>query len=56
MKEELGITVKVVRKLIEHIDPYTGDTLTNFLCTPLTSKIKISSELAEARWFDLDEL
>lgn len=56
MKEELSLKVEIVRKIIEHIDPYTGDKLTNFLCTPLTSKIEISSELSEAKWFTLDEI
>ena len=56
MKEELSLRVKIVRKLVEHVDPYTGDILTNFLCTPLSSKIKISSELTEAKWFNVDEI
>ena len=56
VKEELSLRIKVVEKLVEHIDPYTGDTLTNFLCYPLTSDIEISSELSEAKWFGLDEI
>jgi len=56
LKEELGLTVKIVRKLTQHIDPYTKDKLVNFLCTPLTLKTRISWELAEARWFSLDEV
>jgi 8-oxo-dGTP pyrophosphatase MutT (NUDIX family) len=56
MGEELGLSIRIVRKLIEHVDPYTGDRLTNFLCVPKESKIEVSSELAEARWFDLNEV
>jgi len=55
MREELGLRIKIIRKLVEHVDPYTGDKLINFLCTPLTSKIEISSELAEAKWFNSNE-
>ena len=54
--EELSLKIKIVRKLVEHDDPYTGDKLTTFLCIPLTSKIEISPELSEAKWFDLDEI
>lgn len=32
-KEELSLEVEMVRKIIEHIDLYTSDILTNFLCT-----------------------
>jgi len=56
MKEELSLRVKIIRKLIEHTDPYTRDRLANFLCTPSTTRIKMSAELAEAKWFDLDEI
>jgi len=56
IREELGLRIEVVGKLVEHIDPYTADTLTNFLCNPLTSDIEISSELSEAKWFNLDEI
>ena len=55
-KEELGISIKIVRKLIEHVDPYTGDKLINYLCTSPMSEIEISSELAEAKWFNLNEI
>ncbi len=50
--EETGLEVGIVRKVDERVDPYTGDTLTNFLCVPLTSRIETSSELMDARWFD----
>jgi len=56
MIEETGLRVRVVRKLVEHNDPYTGDRLSNFLCFPLTSRIEITSELMDARWFDLSEI
>ena len=56
MKEETGLSIKIVRKLIEHIDPYTGDKIVNFLCIPLTSRIETSSELMEAKWFNLTEI
>jgi ADP-ribose pyrophosphatase YjhB (NUDIX family) len=56
IKEELSLEVEIVRKLTEHIDPYTGDNLVNFLCIPLTSEIETSIELAEAKWFNLDEI
>ena len=56
VKEELGLRIKIVRKIIDHTDPYTGDRLTNFLCLPLTTKFKASSELAEAKWFNLHEI
>lgn len=56
MGEELGLSIRIVRKLVEHADPYTGDRLTNFLCVPQESRIEVSSELAEARWFDLNEV
>lgn len=55
INEELNLDIKIVRKLIEHTDPYTGDKLINFLCRSSKSKIEISSELAEARWFNLNE-
>ena len=56
MGEELGLGIRILRKLVEHTDPYTGDRLTNFLCLPKDPKIQVSSELAEARWFDLNEV
>ena len=54
--EETGLEVEIVRKVDERVDSYTGDWFTNFLCVPLTSRIKISSELSDARWFDHDEI
>ena len=54
--EELGLAIRIVGKLVEHVDPYTGDKLTNFLCTPLTLETEVSSELSEARWFNLNEI
>jgi len=56
VREELCLSVEIVKKLVEHVDPYTGDRLVNFLCTPLTLRIETSDELAEARWFSLDEI
>ena len=56
MMKELSISIEKVRKLIDHIDPYTGDKITNFLCTPLTSKVEISAELEEVKWFNLKEV
>jgi len=56
MEEETGLRIRVVRKLVEHIDPYTGDRLANFLCVPSTSRVETSSELMEAKWFDLNEI
>ena len=56
MQEETGLRVRIVGKLVEHIDPYTGDKLINFLCIPLTSRIETSPELMEAKWFDLKEI
>lgn len=54
--EETGLSIKIVRKLTEHVDPYTGEKLVNFLCVPLTSDVEISSELSEAEWFSLGEI
>ena len=54
--EELGLTIRIVGKIVEQIDPYTGDRLINFLCTPLTLKTKVSSELSETRWFNLNAI
>jgi 8-oxo-dGTP pyrophosphatase MutT (NUDIX family) len=54
--EELNLRIKVIRKLVEHIDPYTKDRLVNFLCSPLTSRIETSSELSETGWFDEKEI
>ncbi len=50
--EETGLEIRIVRKVDERVDPYTGDPLTNFLCVPLTSRIETSSELMDTRWFD----
>jgi 8-oxo-dGTP pyrophosphatase MutT (NUDIX family) len=54
--EETGLKIKIVRRVAEHVDPYTGDRLLNFLCLPVTSRIKASSELAETMWFDRREI
>ncbi len=56
MKEEVSLPVEIVRKLSEHTDPYTGDTLKNFLCATDASVVNVSQELSEARWFDADEI
>ena len=52
VKEETGLDIRVARRLTEHADPYTGDRLVNFLCLPVTARIKASPELAKAMWFD----
>lgn len=54
--EETGLEVEITRKVDERVDSYTGDWFTNFLCVPLTSRIKISSELSDAKWFDRIEI
>ena len=54
--EETGLEIKIVWKVAEHVDPNTGDRLLNLLCLPVTSRIKASSELAEAMWFDKREI
>jgi len=56
IREETSLEVKIVRRLVKHMDPYTGDRLSNFLCIPLTSRIDMSSELMEARWQDPHEI
>ena len=56
VREELGLKVRIIGKLVEHVDPYTGDQLVNFICTSRTSRIEVSDELAAARWFDLHEI
>jgi NADH pyrophosphatase NudC (nudix superfamily) len=56
ISEELGLRIRIVKKLVELVDPYTKDRLVNFLCTPLASRIEISSELSEAEWFDAEEI
>ena len=56
VKEETGLRIRTVRKLTEIVDPYTKDKLVNFLCTTLTSRVETSSELKEAKWFDVDEI
>ncbi len=54
--EETGLEVEIVRKVDERVDSYTGDWFINFLCIPSTSRIKISSELSDAKWFGHDEI
>ena len=54
--EEVGLRIKTVKKLTEHADPYTGHRLLNFLCLPLTSRIKLSPELTRATWYNLDRI
>lgn len=56
VREELSLKIKIRGKLVEHADPYTGDQLVNFICTSHTSRIEVSNELAEARWFNLNEI
>lgn len=54
--EETSLRIKIVRKLAQHTDPYTKADLVNFLCIPLTSQLKISDELADAKWFGESEI
>lgn len=56
MMEETGLRVIVARKLVEHVDPYTGERSSNSLCLPSTSSIETSSELMDARWFDVSDI
>lgn len=56
MMEETGLRIRIIRRVAEHVDPYTKDKLINFLCIPSTTKIERSSELKETKWFDLDEI
>jgi 8-oxo-dGTP diphosphatase len=56
IKEETGLDIVVAEKLVEHIDPYTGDKLSNFLCTPTTTEMRINPELEEAKWFTVTEI
>jgi len=56
VNEETGLRIRIVKKLTEHVDPYTKDRLANFLCRPLTLRIETSSELSEAKWFDVKEI
>jgi 8-oxo-dGTP diphosphatase len=56
VKEETGLRARIIRKLTEIVDPYTKDKLVNFLCATLTLKVEKSSELKEAKWFDIDEI
>ena len=56
VREETGLRIRTVRKLAEIVDPYTEDKLVNFLCTTITSRVETSSELKEAKWFDVDEI
>lgn len=55
-REETGLRIRIARKLVEHIDPYTHDRMVNFLCIPLTSEIEMSSELRDAKWFGIWEI
>jgi len=54
--EELSLDIKIVRKLIEHVDPYTNDKLADFLCVAEKAEFKVSSELMDAKWFSLKEI
>lgn len=56
VEEETGLRIRPIRKLAEMVDPYTKDMLVNFLCLTRTSRVKISPELKEAKWFDADEM
>jgi ADP-ribose pyrophosphatase YjhB (NUDIX family) len=56
IKEETGLDMVVTEKLVEHIDPYTGDKLFNFLCAPTTTEMRIDPELEQAHWFSATEI
>jgi ADP-ribose pyrophosphatase YjhB (NUDIX family) len=56
VKEETGLDIIVAEKLAEQIDAYTGDQLSNFLCAPTTTEMRINSELEEAKWFTMTEI
>ena len=56
IKEETGLDIAVTRKLVEHVDPYTGDILSNFLCASTTTEMRIDPELKEAKWFTVTEI
>lgn len=56
IKEETGMDIEIMQKLVEHVDPYIGDKIVNFLCRSTTSETKIDSELAKAKWFKLNEI
>ena len=56
VNEEIGLRIRTVRKLTEIVDPYTKAKLVNFLCIALASRIKMSCELKEAKWFEADEI
>jgi 8-oxo-dGTP pyrophosphatase MutT (NUDIX family) len=55
IKEETGLDIVVAERLVEHVDPYTGDKLSNFLCAPTTTEMRIDPELEEAKWFTVTE-
>jgi 8-oxo-dGTP diphosphatase len=56
LREELGVEAAVQEKLTEHADPYTGDSLINFLCAMEVDGIKMGDELSAFKWFDIDEV
>jgi NAD+ diphosphatase len=56
MKEEIGLGIRIVRRVDERVDPYTGDRLVNFLCVTSTPNLELSEELEEAGWFGPDEI
>lgn len=39
LMEETSLKVRIVRRLAEHIDRYTGDKIINFLCSPLHQRL-----------------
>jgi len=56
IRKELSLGIRVIKKLAELVDSYTGDRLTIFLCIPLASGVEISSEREEAKWFTGGEI
>lgn len=56
ISEELGLRIRIVKKFVEHVDPYTKDRLVNFHCSLSTSRIETSAELSGAEWFDAKEI
>jgi 8-oxo-dGTP diphosphatase len=46
MMEETGLRVMVVRKLLKHIDPYTGERLSNFSVSHQLRVLKLLRSLS----------
>ncbi len=56
IKEETSLEIRIVGKVDERVDSYTGEWMANFLCVPSSSNAEISDELEDARWFDPSEI